>query len=348
LYFLRAKELKVPVDLRPNRFAALGSDYIGGLTRRELIKGAGALAAGWALAGCSPNSDPAEPEATPGGTIKVSNEFGEFEIPVNPRRVIGWEGRRDLETALAVGLKPIAIGSNAVYEGKLAPYLDFDLDGVTIIEQTEPNLELIASLKPDLILTRDSNIEALHAQIRTLAPLVPVKPDGPWRADLEQAAAALGRTAQLRETLAGYDERRSEIRARHMERINRAVMAVVQYTADNRTFYSSSTTGFYLQANTIADLGGKYLPFLEQGGETIRDDGFSLERAEELAAADAIVLISNTPADRADLDSSELWKRLPAVAAGRVVETDFRTNYGSVYAATACLDLLDKTYATLA
>lgn len=339
----------MPVDLSPNRPTATSEvpDIVDALTRRELIKGVGALAAGWALAGCGSNGGPDEPAAT-AGTTKVTNEFGEFEVPVNPRRVIGWEGRRDLETALAIGLKPIAVGSNAVDEGKLAPFIDFDLDGVTIIEQTEPNLELIASLKPDLILTRDSNIERLLEQIRPLAPLIPVKPDGPWRPDLEKVAAVLGRTAQLRETLAGYDESRSEIRARHLEQINGAVLAVVQYTADNRTFYSSPTTGFYLQANTLADLGGKYLPFLEQGGEALGDDGFSLERAEELAAADAIVLIANSPADRADLDSSELWTRLPAVTAGRVIQTDFRTNYGSVYAAFACLDLLDKTYATLA
>jgi hypothetical protein len=36
------------------------------------------------------------------------------------------------------------------------------------------------------------------------------------------------------------------------------------------------------------------------------------------------------------------------VKAGRVVQTDFRTNYGSVYAATAALELLDATYETLA
>lgn len=31
-----------------------------------------------------------------------------------------------------------------------------------------------------------------------------------------------------------------------------------------------------------------------------------------------------------------------------VVETDSRTNYGSVFAATACVDLLDRIYQTLA
>lgn len=72
-----------------------------------------------------------------------------------------------------------------------------------------------------------------------------------------------------------------------------------------------------------------------------------MEQVDLLADADAIVLIANTDDDLADLEAAELWQRLPAVRAGRVVVTDFRTNYGSVFAATACLDLLDLTYATL-
>jgi iron complex transport system substrate-binding protein len=122
---------------------------------------------------------------------------------------------------------------------------------------------------------------------------------------------------------------------------------VVQYFAGD-AFYASSTTGFYLQANTIADLGGTQIPFLEDGGSALENDGFSIEQTAELAAADAIVLIIGEPADRDDLFASPLWQRLPAVQAGRVVETDFRTNYGSVFAATACLDLLDAAYQTLA
>lgn len=44
----------------------------------------------------------------------------------------------------------------------------------------------------------------------------------------------------------------------------------------------------------------------------------------------------------------ELWQRLPAVQAGRVVVTDTRTNQGSVYAAMESLRLLDPLYSTLA
>ncbi|WNV77855.1 ABC transporter substrate-binding protein [Geodermatophilus sp. DSM 44513] len=318
------------------------------VTRRRFIQGVGAVGLTWVLAGCG-GATPVAGEQAPaeGDTVTVDNRFGSFQVPREPQRVVGWEGRRDLETALALGLTPIAVGSNALGDDRQpAPFVPVDLTGVEVIEQTEPDLELIATLTPDLILTRDSNIEELLDRIRTLAPLVPVGGDGPWRPELESIAAALRREEQLSGPLGEYDRRRAEIQQRHADRIDSAVLAVVQY--QEGTFYSSATDGFYLQANTLADLGGTHLPFLEEGGEAFTGDGFSAERTSELAGADAIVLITNTPDERSLLDASPLWQQLPAVAAGRVVESDFRTNYGSVYAAGACLDLLDRTYATLA
>lgn len=64
-------------------------------------------------------------------------------------------------------------------------------------------------------------------------------------------------------------------------------------------------------------------------------DGYvelSLERVDIIQDADAVLLIIDTAAERSELAANPLWQRLPAVVAGRVVETDFRTNYGSVYA----------------
>lgn len=316
-------------------------------TRRQVFQGAGAVGLAWLLTACG-GSTPAGPDSAAGDTLTVTNQFGTFDVPRTPRRVLGWEGRRDLETTLALGFTPIAVGSNAVGDdGKPAPFVDIDLSSVQVIEQTEPDLELIASLAPDLILTRDSNIEELIDRLRPLAPLIPVTSGNgdPWRPELEAIAEALGRRDEVSGPLGAYDRRRSEVQEVHADRIAGAVLAVVQYSEG--VFQSSATDGFYLQANTLADLGGTHLPFLEAGGEALTGEGFSTERTSELAGADAIVLIS-TDGERAELEASPLWQQLPAVAAGRVVETDFRTNYGSVYAAGACLDLLDRTYATLA
>ncbi len=319
-------------------------DVVDAATRRQFIT---MLAAAGLLTACGDDGDgDGAGVGDSGDTIEVTNAFGTFQVPLAPQRVIGLEGRRDFETALALGLSPIAIGSNAIDGGELAPFIDFDLTDVEVIEQTEPNLELILSLRPDLILTRSSNIEGLLDDLRPIAPLIPVAPDGPWRTDLEGVAAALDRTERLAEVLAAYDEQVDEIRTRHADRVDSAVLAIVQYVAGDR-FYSSSASGFYLQVQTLADLGGVHLPFLDGGGSVLFDEGFSPEETGRLADADAILVIG-TADDHAELADSPLWQQLPAVTANRVVETDFRTNYGSVYAATACLDLLDQVYGTLA
>jgi iron complex transport system substrate-binding protein len=323
--------------------AAAALDVCNAATRRQFIA---MLGAAGLLVACGGNGEEGGASGPEGGTISVTNQFGTFDVPLDPQRVVGWEGRRDLETALALGLSPIAIGSNAFDGGELAPFIDFDPSGVQVIQQTEPNVELIASLRPDLILTRTSNIERLLDEVRPLAPLVGVDPDGPWRTDLEGLAAALNRSDRLSEVLDRYDARRKEVADRHADRIGSAVIAIAQYGAGSG-FWASTTKGFALQAQTLGDLGGIMLPFIEEGGETLWNDGFSIEQAEELAAADAILIIGGTD-DLAELDASPLWLRLPAVAANRLVRTDFRTNYGSVYAATACLDLLDQVYSTLA
>jgi len=315
------------------------------LSRRAFLAAGAALAFG--LAACGDDDEGTTATAGESSTITVRTQFGTFEVPREPKRVIGWEGRRDFETALALGLRPVAIGSNAVYEtDTLAPFIQgFTKEDARVITQTQPDLELIASLRPDLILTRDSNIEELVDQLKPLrVGLVPVKPDGPWRADLESVAGLLQRQEQTKKPLAAYDAKRDGVKEARAARIADATLAVVQFS-ENR-FYASATDGFYLQANTLADLGGTHLPILEER-RGYDDEGFSTERTGILKDADAILMIVNTEQERRDLEALKLWKRLPAVSADRVVFTDSRTNYGSVFAAGACVDLLDQTYAKL-
>lgn len=121
-------------------------------TRRQFLTG---LTVAGLLAGCGSDPAPAEPAAP--STRTITNEFGTFEVPTDPQRVVGLEGRRDLETAIALGLGIVAVGSNAVYAERgtdeLAPFINFDLDSVTVLDQAEVNLEQLAALRPDLILT---------------------------------------------------------------------------------------------------------------------------------------------------------------------------------------------------
>lgn len=325
-------------------------DVVDDATRREFI--AGGLVAGLLVACGDRRRDAAAPPTAAGPErLTITNRFGTFDVPARPMRVVGLEGRRDFETAIALGLGIVGAGSNAVLEGTTtpAPFIDFDISQVTIVKQTEPNLELIASLRPDLILTRDSNIERLLAELKGIAPLLPVggsDSTDPWRPELERIGSDLRRQEQLAKVLGAYDGEVRAVAERHRQRIATAKVAIVQYGTSG--FSSSGTKGFLLPAHTLAGLGGTLLPFLAGlPANEFGSSSFSVEQTGELSGADAILLIANTPALQAQIEANPLWQRLPAVQAQRVVVTDFRTNYGSVYAATACVRVLDRLYATL-
>jgi iron complex transport system substrate-binding protein len=318
-------------------------------TRRQFL---GMVAAAGFLAACgSDDGDEAVASDTtaPAGTRSVTNQFGTFEVPLEPERVVVLEGRRDLETVLAVGLEPIAIGSNGLDEdGQVPAFLGWEPpDEVVVLENFDVNVEQVVALRPDLIVSRDSNISDAVEQLIELAPLVPVASgdDGSWREDLLAVAEVLGRTEQAEAAVAVYDERLAEVQERHGDRIGSAIVAVVQ--AGGTLLYASRLDGFYLQNRTLGDLGGQPVPAFE---ELELADGYvelSLERLDVLEVADAVLLIA-TDEERTELEANPLWPLVPAVAAGRVVQTDFRTNYGSVFAAAECLNLLDQVYDTLA
>lgn len=319
-------------------------------TRRQFLAGAAALLV---AAGCGGDDDrqPAAGQApTTAGpsSYRITNKFGSFDVPADPQRVIVLEGRRDLEVALALGWSPVAVGPNTFYVGdKLPAFLNWQPANVTKLGQGgELNIEVVAGLRPDLIIGRESNVEGAIDKLRPLgAPFITVAGGSePWRPELEAIASELGRLPKVAGSIADYDKALADLRTRHAARLAGATLAIAQF--GGKEFYSSPPGGFYLQVNVLAELGGRHLPWLN-GLPLNRPGGSStssIEQIEQLAPADAFLVVVNDADQRRELDELELWKRLPAVAAGRVVYTDFRTNYGSVFAARECLRLLDQAY----
>jgi iron complex transport system substrate-binding protein len=321
------------------------------LTRRGFL----AATAGTAvLAGCR-QGDAGAVDPSAGPTVTAETPYGTFQVPQTPERVVVLEGRQDLEVALVLGLpRPVGLGSNAFgADDSIAPFLDFDPTGVMIIPGGETDVEQVLSLKPDLIIGRALNLDQVKDGLAPFAPLIPVEIDRlDWRGGLIDAGRWTGRSAQADRTIADYETALAAFRAKHPA-VGTAVAAVIQPGLEG-TFSSSNSDGFYLPARTHRELGGGYLPFLDearQGAGAYGPDGaylkFSVEELDRLAPADVIMVVANTPQIRAELERDQLWQQLPAVRAGRVGYTDSRLNSGSVLAARECLRLWDLVYARL-
>jgi len=292
-------------------------------------------------------ADTAPPSSALDGTVTVTHGYGTFDIPLEPGRVLVLENRRDLETAVVLGLPLAGVGfAGADPSDVAAPFVPVDLAGVEIIGNAELNLEQIAALDPDLILARDIYLDDGAAeQLQTIAPILPVAGDGPWRDDLQQVAAWMRRTDRLDEALADYDLALADVTSRHAEALASPPVAIVEWYPADQTFYAGGIDDFQLQANTLGELGGTLVPFLAD--RNYFDEPFSIENLGEIADAGAILLVSNSQADIDALAANPLWQALPAVQAGNVVITDTRTNQGSVFAATEAVRLFDELYTTL-
>ncbi len=318
-----------------NFIHSTGLIRIEDLTRREFMFSA--LGAALLIA-CGDDDDaPPTPEAT---TRTISHEYGTFEVPLEPQRVVALDGRPGFEAALALGFKPIAIGQDAVVEGELAPFIDFDHRGVPLINPNEVDFEALIGLRPDLIIGRDFQLEGALDQLKAVAPLLPIRIDDHWRAALTRFADWLDRRAHVDAELAKYDAKLAAVQQRHASRMSTAKVGTIEYGIDDRSFYRNPR---YVHFATLQDLGGIEHPFLT----AMTEDRFSIEQIGQLDDVDALLVVGFGDAHE-KLNQEELWQRLPAVAAGRVVNTDIRTNYGGLYAATGCLDLWDRVYETLA
>lgn len=123
----------------------------------------------------------------------VKNAMGYVEIPAKPKRVVVLD-TGELNDVTMLGITPVgALSPHMKTEGGFPQYLKDKTTGVTDVGPLlEPNLEWIASLKPD--------------KLRGIAPTVFTDTTGgPWKANLKVHAEALGMKKQAADALQSYE-----------------------------------------------------------------------------------------------------------------------------------------------
>ncbi|MEM1243065.1 MAG: iron-siderophore ABC transporter substrate-binding protein, partial [Cyanobacteria bacterium P01_H01_bin.26] len=135
---------------------------------------------------------------------RIKHAFGETEVPTNPTRVIVL-GYTTVEAVLAHGVQPIGAP-----DGVVSSLSHLSLDNETtedIGSPTQPSLETIAVLKPDLILTSKYRLGDSYDQLAQIAPTVVFDIDGnhQWKELTRLCGEALGKQAETQTLAAAYD-----------------------------------------------------------------------------------------------------------------------------------------------
>ncbi|MBF4635882.1 iron-siderophore ABC transporter substrate-binding protein [Agreia pratensis] len=175
---------------------------------------AGLVIAALAFTGCSAESTtPASPDSADAGTITVTHARGESQVPAKAKRVVVLEPVA-LDASVALGVVPV--GAVVLNEAAGIPsYLGKAASGIQSVGTvTEPNVEKIAALKPDLIIGTESRHSALYDQLSSIAPTVFLASQAdPWKDNVKLVGKALGLADQADTLLADYDARCNEVKA---------------------------------------------------------------------------------------------------------------------------------------
>ncbi len=258
-----------------------------------------------------------EPDTTPAASAAprtIAHAMGSTKITGAPKRVVVLD-TGELDSAVALNVKPVGAVEAIAGEG-LPRYLGEAVRGIKLVGTIEqPNVEAIAALRPDLILSSKVRHEAIYDQLTRVAPTVFSEAVGvTWKENFALHADALGLSEQAERLQAEYEEQARELgTALGAKRAGTAV-SVVRSVGDE--------VRIYLKANflgTILEDAGLPRPKAQD-----KDEFSETATAERLPDLDGDLMILSRFGDDhrllTRLQSNRLWPRLAVVKADRVFE----------------------------
>ncbi|MFI6880465.1 ABC transporter substrate-binding protein [Streptomyces sp. NPDC050400] len=257
------------------------------------------------------------------GTHTVKTAMGDVEVKNNPKRVVVLD-TAELDSAVTLGVRPVGATRAGAEEAVLSYLPKSSTKDITEVgEIAAPNLEKIAGLKPDLILSSKVRDGQRYQQLSAIAPTVLTETTGyPWKQNFLVHADALGRTAQAEKAISAYED--------HAEAVTKALGGKAKAAATDVNvvrFVEGADIRIYGKKNYI----GTILADVGVGRPAITDkakDGFSYDVSpEQIDKADADVIFTSTygspgKAKVTQTTTSGLWKNLKAVQDGKVFQVD--------------------------
>ena len=217
------------------------------MVRRSLLV---SLAAMFLVSACSDRSpNNAGPTSNPSATTPcrtIEHGMGKTCVPLKPQRVVVIGG---IDNVIALGVKPV--GAITFDSGQFPKYLGDKTQGIEKIgTYSQPSLEKILLLKPDLILGSTWSDENLYNQLSQIAPTVFVKTDDNrrWKDWLRKEAEALGKSQEAEALIQQYEQRVQSLRQAMGDRLKTTQVSVVNFWQDNvRIYMKDSFSGQILQ-----------------------------------------------------------------------------------------------------
>jgi iron complex transport system substrate-binding protein len=279
------------------------------------------------------------PPGTP--TRAIRHAMGTTQVPLQPKRIVVLDTAA-LDSAIALGIKPVG----TLFFKSPPAYLGNQVQGIEVIGlDSNPNLEKVLSLKPDLILGNKISSERFYSKLVKAAPTVLTEGSGrsgEWQENFQLYAEALGRSAQAKVLLQQYQQRVTALKQRLQQRFPKTLVVSVVATGNKQI---GAYTRRSFSGSVFQDVGLARPPVQDQA------ERWAIQVSPEDFASldgDAIFLIEapglpNSLTVQA-FKTDPIFSNLNAVKQGRVypVQAEVWTAGRSILAAKEILDDLSQ------
>jgi iron complex transport system substrate-binding protein len=247
----------------------------------------------------------------------LTHDKGETTLESKPERIVAL----DLSLVGAVvSLERPLVGGIATYRD-LAGFPDYFgdavADSVEVGPLESPDLEAIAELAPDLIISATVRHDELYDELSAIAPTVFVKTTGPtWKENIRVVGEALGEETKADEVLSAYETRAAALGKAINEKAGDPEISVVRFVdGPTRLYAKGSFSGIIL-----SDMG-----LARPQDQNV--DEFTVEISEEqirMADGDHIFVAaySGGVTTKEAFLRNPLWGQLAGVRAGNVHDAD--------------------------
>ncbi|WP_372661365.1 ABC transporter substrate-binding protein [Cohnella sp.] len=297
----------------------------------------------------APAASASEPAASSSASVStervIKHALGETPINGTPERVVVLTNE-GTEALIALGVKPVG----AVKSWSGDPWYEHikdKMDGVTVVgDESQPNLELIAGLQPDLIIGNKLRHEKIYEQLKAIAPTIESETlRGSWKNNFQLYAETLGKADDGDKLIAEFDTRIEDFKVKAGDKLKETVSVVRFMAGKTRVYHTDTFSGIIFD-----QIGITRNPMTLNSKVTFADE-ITKERLPE-TEADRLFYFTYETGDSKATDTEKewtndpLWQSLNAVKNGKVYRVDDAVwnTAGGILAANVMLDQLSAIY----
>lgn len=272
----------------------------------------------------------------------ITHQLGTTDITGTPTKVVALE-YSFIQALNAIGVTPVGIADDD-QPARIEQLLGKKIDYTSVGTRLEPNLELVASLQPDLIIADETRHAAIYEQLSAIAPTIVLNS---WEGTYDEIksavvtiAEAMGDKAKGEAAVAAHEATMADLASKIPAGETRTFLLAVANPDSFSLHTSNSFTGSVFHALNLT-------PAIEDPNAEATESAVGLER---VVAVNPDVLLVATEGKATVFDqwkTNAAFQNISAVKNGLVFEVDrnqFSRFRGLLTAEMMAREILSKVY----